>query len=357
MNIDAFPQSALYVAVLVVLVVAVILFLFLLRAHLNRKKQLLRPVKKQVQADEKPLTYVNRIKEGLTKTRQHVTETTRALFSRNKFDSAALEELEEALILADLGPEAALSLSEAIRKRARAENNNPEMNLKTLLKEELINLLRDNGAGQFGDSIDKKPYVVLVVGVNGSGKTTSIGKIAKLFTDKGLKVVLAAADTFRAAAIEQLEIWSQRASCQLVKHRAGADPAAVVFDAMEAAKARHADVIIVDTAGRLHTKTNLMEELKKIKRVIQRELPDAPHETLLVVDSTSGQNVIQQAKSFKEAVSVTGIALTKLDGTAKGGVVVAVRATVGLPVKLIGVGEGVDDLKPFNPEEFVESLF
>jgi len=203
----------------------------------------------------------------------------------------------------------------------------------------------------------EKPYVILTAGVNGVGKTTTIGKLARRFTDNGFTVLLAAADTFRAAAIEQLEIWGQKAGAQVVKHRSGADPAAVAYDAIVSARAKNIDVVIIDTAGRLHTKGNLMEELKKIKRVVNKEIPTAPHEVLLVLDATSGQNAINQAKIFNEAIGVTGIALTKLDGTAKGGIILAISKELNIPVKLIGVGEGIDDLQDFDPKSFVDALF
>ncbi|MBI4710439.1 MAG: signal recognition particle-docking protein FtsY, partial [Nitrospirae bacterium] len=226
--------------------------------------------------------------------------------------------------------------------------------LKKALKDEIKKIIRD-GSG-INITADR-PYVILTVGVNGTGKTTTIGKLAGRFANEGLKVILAAGDTFRAAAIEQLEIWAERSGVQIVKHKSGADPAAVAFDAVVSAKAKNADVVLVDTAGRLHTKINLMEELKKVKRVISRELPAAPHEVLLVVDATSGQNVIHQAKIFSEAVHITGIALTKLDGTARGGIVVAIKKELNIPVKLIGIGEAMDDLRDFNADEFVDALF
>lgn len=353
-KLDIFQDPYLYIGVsLIVLALSIFFILFFRHRKKRKASEAIRPevAKPHVEA----VSYVDKIKQGLSKTRQSFLATTGQLFGGRKIDNALLDELEESLILADLGHRASGTITEAVRKSAGTQNgNNPEF-LKYTIKKELTTLLTDNG-NAFG-SLTDKPYVILIVGVNGSGKTTSTGKIAKLFTDKGLSVLIAAADTFRAAAIEQLEIWAERTECQLVKHRTGADPAAVAYDAVVAAKSRKTDVVLIDTAGRLHTKTNLMEELKKIKRVITKEILHAPHEVLLVVDATSGQNVLQQAKMFNEAVSVTGIVLTKLDGTAKGGIVVAVKTELGLPVKLIGVGEGADDLRPFNPSEFVNALF
>jgi len=298
--------------------------------------------------------FFEKLKQGLTKTRKALIENVETLITGRKIDEGFLEELEELLIMADVGPQAASSLTRALKEKAKKEKISDSVALKAALKEEIKQMLiqspRIMCAGE-------KPYIILAVGVNGVGKTTTIGKLARRFTDNGFEVVLAAGDTFRAAAIEQLEIWAHRAGAQIVKHKAGADPAAVVFDAVASARARNADTVIVDTAGRLHTKINLMEELKKIKRVISREIPSAPHEILLVVDATSGQNAVNQAKMFNEAVGVTGIALTKLDGTAKGGIILAINKELGIPVKLIGIGEGVDDLQDFNAEEFVEALF
>jgi fused signal recognition particle receptor len=344
--LQQFEISQQIIALLLFLAAIVVLLVLALR---------LRKKKTEAARGKQKVSYVDKIKHGLSKTRQSFLINTGQLFGGRKVDNALLEELEESLILADLGPQASGAITEAVRAKVKTQNgNNPEL-IKTTLKEELLNLLADN-TNQFA-TITDKPYVILIVGVNGSGKTTSTGKLAKLLSDKGLSVLVAAADTFRAAAIEQLEIWAERASCQLVKHRPGADPAAVAYDAVVAAKSRSIDVVLIDTAGRLHTKTNLMEELKKIKRVITKEIPQAPHEVLLVVDATSGQNVLQQARLFNDAVSLTGIILTKLDGTAKGGIVVAVKTELGLPVKLIGVGEGVDDLRPFSAQEFVNALF
>ncbi|RMD59151.1 MAG: signal recognition particle-docking protein FtsY [Nitrospirae bacterium] len=325
--------------------------------HLRERKRLVVEKAPTKQAVTPPPTYLDKLRQGLSKTRSNIVEKTRDLLRSKHIDDATLEELEESLILADIGAKASHTIVSSIRNELRDAKDDVQKDVRELLKEELIDILSNNNGGDVLSVPEERPYVILIVGVNGSGKTTSIGKMAKYFTDKGYKVILAAADTFRAAAIEQLEIWAERASCQIVKHKAGADPGAVVFDAIQAAKARKADVLIIDTAGRLHTKTNLMEELKKLKRIINRELPEAPKEVLLVVDATSGQNVIQQAKMFNEAVGVTGLVLTKLDGTAKGGVVVAVKSELNIPVKLIGIGEGVDDLRPFHPEEFVEALF
>lgn len=298
--------------------------------------------------------FFDRLKQGLSKTKKLLIENTEALFLGRTVDENLLEELEEVLIIADVGPKAAGSIVGALREKVKKGKIPDSVSLKKALKEEIKNALQDgNGIKVTGE----KPFVILAVGVNGVGKTTTIGKLAKRFTDEGLKVILAAGDTFRAAAIEQLEIWAQRAQAQIVKHKSGADPAAVAFDAIASARAKNADVVIIDTAGRLHTKINLMDELKKIKRVINREMPSAPQEVLLVVDATSGQNVIHQAKMFGDAIGISGIALTKLDGTAKGGIIIAIRKELGIPVKLIGVGEGVEDLRDFDAGEFVEALF
>lgn len=298
--------------------------------------------------------FFEKLKQGLFKTRKALIENTETLFLNRAIDENLLEEFEELLVMADVGPQAATSIVSGLREKAGKGKIRNISELKTGLKEEIKNILKE---GTKIICAGEKPYVILTVGVNGVGKTTTIGKLARRFTDNGFEVTLAAADTFRAAAIEQLEIWAERAGAQIVKHRSGADPAAVAFDAVASAKSKNIDAVIIDTAGRLHTKTNLMEELKKIKRVVSKEVPSAPHEVLLVVDATSGQNVINQAKMFNEAVEVTGIALTKLDGTAKGGIILAINKELGIPVKLIGVGEGVDDLQDFNAEEFVEALF
>ena len=298
--------------------------------------------------------FFDRLKQGLSKTKKLLIENTEALFLGRTVDENLLEELEEVLVMADVGPKAAGSIVGALREKVKKGKIPDSVSLKKALKEEIKSALQDgNGIKITGE----KPFVILAVGVNGVGKTTTIGKLAKRFTDEGLKVILAAGDTFRAAAIEQLEIWGQRAHAQIVKHKSGADPAAVAFDAIASARAKNADVVIIDTAGRLHTKINLMDELKKIKRVINREMPSAPQEVLLVVDATSGQNVIHQAKMFGDAIGISGIALTKLDGTAKGGIIIAIRKELGIPVKLIGVGEGVEDLRDFDAGEFVEALF
>jgi len=298
--------------------------------------------------------FFDKLKQGLAKTRKALIENTEALFRGRTVDGSLLEELEETLIMADVGPQAATAITTALREKIRQGKALNTGDLTTALKNEIKKMLRE---GQKIMCAGEKPYVILTVGVNGVGKTTTIGKLARRFTDHGFSVTLAAGDTFRAAAIEQLEIWAHRAGAQIVKHRSGADPAAVAFDAVASAKAKNIDIVIIDTAGRLHTKSNLMEELKKIKRAVSKEAPSAPHEVLLVVDATSGQNAINQAKIFNEAVGVTGIALTKLDGTAKGGIILAINKELNIPVKLIGVGEAVEDLQDFNPAEFVEALF
>jgi fused signal recognition particle receptor len=296
----------------------------------------------------------DRLKQGLFKTKKALVEDTEKIAKGRKVDDALLDEFEELLIMADIGPQAADSITEALRQRVREDKIRNERDLNDAFKEEVRKILKEGHALMCSG---ENPYVILTVGVNGVGKTTTIGKLARRFTDHGFSVCLAAADTFRAAAIEQLEIWADRAGAHIVKHRSGADPAAVAFDAVASAKSKGIDVVIIDTAGRLHTKTNLMEELKKIKRVIGKEKPSAPHEVLLVVDATSGQNAINQAKIFNEAVGVTGIALTKLDGTAKGGIVLAINKELDIPVNLIGVGEAVEDLQDFDPREFANALF
>ncbi len=296
----------------------------------------------------------DRLKEGLSKTRQGFVEKVESIFTGRKIDEETLEELEEILIMSDVGTKAASEIMAVIREKAKKGEVKDSDSVKELLKKEMIAVLGDSQPlVVFGG----KPFIILSVGVNGVGKTTTIGKLASRFRSQGLSVLLAAGDTFRAAGIEQLEIWAERAGAQLVKHQKGSDPAAVAFDAVVAAQNRKIDVVIIDTAGRLHTKSNLMEELKKVRRSVDKAMSGAPQETLLVVDATTGQNALRQAELFNETVGITGIALTKLDGTAKGGIVFAIKKGLGIPVRLIGVGEGVDDLRDFDPEEFVEALF
>lgn len=296
-----------------------------------------------------------RLKNGLSKTRQILTTDIEDLFSsKSQIDDDFLEELEELLITSDIGVQTAMALMDSVHRRA-SKINGPEA-LKQTLREEIRALL-DVTATTAETNVPGKPHVVMVVGVNGVGKTTTIGKLAAKTTAQGKSVLIAAADTFRAAAIEQLSIWAERAGADFVKHKENSDPAAVVFDGMEAAVARGTDVVYIDTAGRLHTKVNLMEELKKIKRTIAKKIPDAPHEVLLVLDATTGQNAVSQAKLFHEAINVTGLALTKLDGTAKGGIVVSICQSLNIPLRHIGVGESVEDLQPFDPQKFVQALF
>ena len=298
--------------------------------------------------------FFDKLKEKLVKTRQGFIEKVESIFTGRKIDEATLDELEETLIISDVGTKASSEIMAVIREKAKKGEVNDVDSVKSLLKREMTALLGDPQPIMVNSG---KPFVILAIGVNGTGKTTTIGKLASRFRSKGLSVLLAAGDTFRAAAIEQLEIWANRAGTQLVKHQPGSDPAAVAYDAVIAAKSRNIDVVIIDTAGRLHTKSNLMEELKKIKRSIQKAMPEAPHETLLVLDGTTGQNALRQADMFNKAAEVTGIALTKLDGTAKGGIIFAIKKDIGIPVKLIGVGEGIEDLRDFDPKEFVEALF
>jgi fused signal recognition particle receptor len=298
--------------------------------------------------------FFDRLKESLTNTRKSFVGKVESILTGRKIDEAALEELEEILIMSDVGTKAASEIMTVIREKARKGEAKDVDSVRDLLKREMTEMLGDpHPIAIFGN----KPFVILAVGVNGVGKTTTIGKLASRFRSQGLSVLLAAGDTFRAAGIEQLEIWAQRADTQLVKHQKGSDPAAVAFDAVVAAQSRNIDVLIIDTAGRLHTKSNLMEELKKVRRSIDKAMPGAPQEILLVVDATTGQNALRQAESFNEAVGITGIALTKLDGTAKGGIIFAVKKGLGIPVRLIGIGERIDDLRDFEPKEFVEALF
>ena len=279
--------------------------------------------------------------------------TTNLFSGFTEADEAVFEELEETLILADLGMNTALEAVEQLRQRVRKEKLRDQEEVKSALREILAEMI---SVGDTSLNLSTTPSVVLFIGVNGVGKTTSIGKVAHQLKSEGKRVLLCAADTFRAAAADQLEIWAERAGCELVRQHEGADPGAVLFDALQAAKARNVDVVLCDTAGRLHNKANLMAELTKLSRIIDRECPGAARETLLVLDATTGQNGLIQAKQFQEAAGLTGIILTKLDGTAKGGIVVAIAKELGIPVKLVGMGEGLDDLKPFDAKEYVEAV-
>ncbi|NLM84849.1 MAG: signal recognition particle-docking protein FtsY [Clostridiales bacterium] len=300
------------------------------------------------------MVFFDKIKEGLAKTKKNVTVQLTGLFSAfTGADEDFYEELEETLILADLGVETASAAVERLREKAREEGLRGAGELSRALEEILVDIL-DVGSSEM--KLETKPSVILIIGVNGVGKTTTIGKLAMRYTQEGKKVLLCAGDTFRAAAAEQLTVWAQRAGCDIVRHGEGSDPAAVVFDGIAAARARGADLVIVDTAGRLHNKSNLMNELNKISRVIDRELPGADRETLLVIDATTGQNGLIQAKQFQEYAGITGLVLTKLDGTAKGGIVFAIADKLRVPVKFVGVGEKAEDLLPFSAREFVEAL-
>lgn len=296
----------------------------------------------------------NKLKESLSKTKASINEKFETVIrSFKKIDEDLFEELEEVLISADLGVNTSMDIIDRLRAAAQEKKLVNSYELKGELNRILTEILSegDNTLQLYG-----QPAVIMVIGVNGVGKTTSVGKIANLYAAQGKKVLIAAADTFRAAAIEQLEVWAERAGVSIIKQMEGSDPAAVVYDAVSAAKAREMDVLICDTAGRLHNKKNLMEELKKIYRILDRELPDSSKEILLVLDATTGQNAVQQAAQFKEAADITGIVLTKLDGTAKGGIVLAIKNEYHIPVKLIGVGEGVDDIAPFDAQEFVNAI-
>ena len=296
----------------------------------------------------------SKIRDGLKKTRTAVVgQIDSMLGSFTKIDDELYEELEELLVMGDVGVRTAEKIVDELKVRVKKEGITDPSHIHILLEAIIIEML---SGGEELD-ISTQPSIILVIGVNGVGKTTTIGKLAKQLTIDGKKVILAAADTFRAAAIDQLDVWARRSGCEIVKQGEGSDPAAVIFDAIAAAKARGADVIICDTAGRLHNKKHLMDELAKINRVIDRELPDGAKEKLLVLDATTGQNAVNQAEQFREATGITGIVLTKLDGTAKGGVVLAIKDGLGIPVKYIGVGEQIDDLQPFNAEEFTKALF
>jgi len=296
-----------------------------------------------------------KIRDGLSRTRSNLVDRIAKVVSgRTKISDELLAEVEEALLLSDVGFDATEKIIADIRARVKADGYDDSQMLKGMLKEEIQKYL---AASSGSSGITSKPHVIMIVGVNGVGKTTTVGKLAYNFRNDGKKVLIAAADTFRAAANEQLRIWADRAGVEMIEQMPGTDPAAVAFDAVNAAVARGVDVVLVDTAGRLHTKTNLMEELKKIGRVIKKVVPDAPHEVLLVLDAVTGQNGLVQARQFLDAAGVTGIVLTKLDGTAKGGIVVAISQELKLPVRYIGVGEGIDDLQPFDRTTFVDALF
>jgi len=309
-----------------------------------------------LQESQKP-SFFERMKEAVTRTRENLTERIEEVVSLGKeIDRGTLNDLEATLIGADLGTTTTREVLAKLRDKADRKQIQNVEELKRLLKEELLTILNTANTRPV-EKVDGTPEVILVVGVNGTGKTTTIGKLAQVFRSQGKTVLLCAADTFRAAAIEQLEIWGSRTGTEVIRTKPGSDPAAVLYDALKAAAARHADYVIIDTAGRLHTKTNLMAELEKMRRTAQRLIPGAPHEILLVMDATTGQNGLQQARQFTGSVGVTGIVLTKLDGTAKGGVVVAISRELGLPVRYVGVGEKPGDLLPFDSQEFVDSLF
>ena len=299
--------------------------------------------------------FFDKLKNGLTKTRESIAKQVNNVFSVFvKVDDELFENLEEALIMADIGVETSTYIIEKLRDNVKHKH----ITDGNLVKEELKSIISEIlSALDTTVNTSTTPSVILVIGVNGVGKTTSIGKIASHYKSMGKKVLLAAADTFRAAAIDQLDIWAQRSGCDIIKHQENSDPAAVVFDACTAAKARGADILICDTAGRLHNKKNLIAELAKINRVIERELPDSARETLLVLDATTGQNAVSQAKLFSEAADITGIILTKLDGTAKGGIVISIAKEQNVPVKFVGVGEGIDDLQEFNSDDFAKAIF
>lgn len=299
--------------------------------------------------------FFDRLKDGLSKTRQRFTERVESALFRRKIDAQVYEELEDALLAADMGVATSQYLLERIEKEARKQKLSTADQLIPVLRQLIVDILHENPTAM--NMVDTGPTIVLLVGVNGVGKTTTIGKMAHYYRSQGKKVMLAAGDTFRAAAIEQLVVWGDRAGVEVIRQTTGSDAAAVIYDAIAAARSRKVDILFCDTAGRLQNKTHLMAELEKIYRVITREIPDAPHEVLLVLDATTGQNAIVQAKLFKEIAHVSGIVLTKLDGTAKGGVIIAINQELEIPVKWIGIGEQKDDLQPFSADEFAKALF
>ena len=322
--------------------------------------------KEQPKSEEEIQEQQEKFEEGLTRTKRGFFQQVVSLFEVDEITEDIWEELETLLIQADIGVDTSVAVLDRLKERMRIDRLKKPADVYQALQDELVEVLvrperelaaRSNGKSPHEETFaEGSPYVILVVGVNGVGKTTTIAKLTRMFRDQGKSVVIGAGDTFRAAAIEQLVIWGERVGAPVIRHQIGADPGAVVFDAVEAARSRNADVLIIDTAGRLHTKTNLMEELKKMDRIIQRNYPDGPHETLLVLDATTGQNGLMQAKTFAEAVGVTGIVLAKLDGTAKGGIAFAIAHELGIPVRFIGTGEKMTDLAPFDAEDFVDSL-
>jgi fused signal recognition particle receptor len=301
--------------------------------------------------------FFQRLKQGLTKSRETWVQKIGAVFQNRQWDENSLDEMEENLITADVGVQATEKLMQALRRQTPGDSDDLAQDMAAKLQAAMVEILRGSDVAPKRAALSARPWVIIFLGVNGVGKTTTIGKLAAQYRNDGKKVLMVAGDTFRAAAIEQLDAWGKRVGVDVVKHKAGADPSAVVFDGLQAAKSRNIDVLLIDTAGRLHTKVHLIEELKKIRRVISRELPEAPHETLLVLDATTGQNGLQQARVFKEATNISGIVLTKLDGTAKGGVIIGIQEELGVPVQYIGVGEAVEDLQPFEAESFVQALF
>jgi fused signal recognition particle receptor len=302
-------------------------------------------------------SFFQRLKNGLTKSREGWAQKIGTIFKNRRWDEESLDAMEENLIAADIGVKATQKLMNVLRDQSPSGDEELAQEMSSRLQAAMIELLNGSAPKRKTAPASVRPWIVIFLGVNGVGKTTTIGKLAAQYRAAGKKVLLVAADTFRAAAIEQLDAWAQRVGVDMVKHRPGADPSAVVFDGIQAARSRGADIVLIDTAGRLHTKVHLIEELKKIRRVIAREQPDAPHETLLVLDATTGQNGLQQARVFKEAADISGIVLTKLDGTAKGGVIISIQEELGVPVEYIGVGEDVEDLQPFDAARFVQALF
>ncbi len=312
------------------------------------------PAEKEEEDKPKKESFFQKLKNGLKRTKDSLMGKLELLLNRfTKIDEEFFEELEETLILSDIGAQTAAEICGKLRSEVKKTGAGEPSEIKQLLK----NIIEEMITGDNDLVLETKPSVILMIGVNGAGKTTTIGKLAYNMKKQGKQVIVAAADTFRAAAIDQLNVWTDRAGVEIVKHSEGSDPASVVFDALSAAKSRGADIVLCDTAGRLHNKKNLMEELKKISRIINRELPDSSIETLLVLDATTGQNAVNQAKLFSESAEITGIVLTKLDGTAKGGIIIPIKNELGIPVKLVGVGEKIDDLQPFVPADYVNALF